>query len=369
MKGHIRKRGNKYCIVIDIGPDPETGKRRQKWFSGYKTKKEAQADVAKKITELNEGTFVEPSKITLKDYLVQWLEIKKMCVEKSTFSSYSSNITYHIIPSIGMIALHKLNVIHIQKCYKSALDNGVSNNSILLLHRILKTALNLAVKQNIISRNPADFVEIPKKEKTSIQTWTEEEVKRFLLHSQESRYHIAYLIAITTGMRLGEVLGLRWQDVDFRNHTVTINQTVGGDDKVKNTAKTNASKRTIPVPVETIEAIKKHRIQINKEKLRMGSAYQDLDLINCNESGGVLKRDPFRRKFYKEINNAKVKKIKIHDLRHTHATILLKQGVNPKIISERLGHTDISLTLRVYSHVLPNMQEEAVKNFGKSIFG
>ncbi|MEC2916847.1 Arm DNA-binding domain-containing protein, partial [Bacillus cereus] len=225
MKGHIRKRGNKYCIVIDIGPDPETGKRRQKWFSGYKTKKEAQADVAKKITELNEGNFVEPSKLTLKDYLIQWLEVKKMSVEKSSLSRYRSNINKHIIPTIGMIPLHKLNVMHIQRCYQSALNNGLANNTILFLHRTLKAAINLAVKQNIISKNPATFAVIPKKEKSSIQTWTEEEVKQFLLHSQDSQYHIGYLLAITTGMRLGEVLGLRWQDVDFNNHTVTINQT------------------------------------------------------------------------------------------------------------------------------------------------
>lgn len=181
MKGHIRKRGNKYCIVIDIGPDPETGKRRQKWFSGYKTKKEAQADVAKKITELNEGTFIEPSKVTLKEYLNHWLEIKSMSIQKSTFAGYRAFINQHVIPSIGMVALHKLNVMHIQKCYKTAIDKGITNNSILLMHRILKSALNLAVKQNIISRNPADFAEIPKKEKTPIQTWTEEEVKNFYL--------------------------------------------------------------------------------------------------------------------------------------------------------------------------------------------
>ncbi len=245
------------------------------------------------------------------------------------------------------------------------MDNGIANNSILLLHRILKTA----VKQNVISRNPATFAEIPKKEKNSIQTWTEEEVKKFLLHSQESRYHIGYLLAITTGMRLGEVLGLRWQDVDFEKHTITINQTSGHDDKIKKTAKTNSSKRTIPVPKETIESLKKHRITINKEKLKCGSAYQDFDLINCTEFGMVIRRANFRNTFLRTIDNAGIKRIKFHDLRHTHATILLKQGVNPKIISERLGHTDISMTLRVYSHVLPNMQEEAVKNFGKSIFG
>ncbi|TKH73217.1 tyrosine-type recombinase/integrase, partial [Bacillus cereus] len=245
----------------------------------------------------------------------------------------------------------------------------IANNSILLMHRILKSALNLAVKQNIISRNPADFAEIPKKEKTPIQTWTEEEVKKFLAHSQESRYHIGYLLAITTGMRLGEVLGLRWQDIDFEKHTVTINQTSGHDNKIKKTAKTNSSKRTIPVPNETIAALKKHKILINKEKLRFGSAYLDQDLINCNEFGRIIKRAHFRKSFIRMTHIVGIKEIKFHDLRHTHATLLLKQGVNPKIISERLGHTDISMTLSVYSHVLPNMQEEAVKNFGKSIFG
>ncbi|MDA1679154.1 Arm DNA-binding domain-containing protein [Bacillus cereus group sp. TH152-1LC] len=182
-------------MVIDIGPDPETGKRRQKWFSGYKTKKEAENDIAKKITELNEGTFVEPSKVTLKDYLIQWLEMKKMSVEKSSLSIYQS--------SIGMIPLHKLNVMHIQKCYQSGVNSGIANNTILFQHRVLSAALNLAVKQNIIFRNPATLAVIRKTEKSSIQTWIEKEVKQFLLHSQESRYYIGYLLAITTGMRLG----------------------------------------------------------------------------------------------------------------------------------------------------------------------
>ncbi|MGG5737781.1 tyrosine-type recombinase/integrase [Bacillus cereus group sp. IBL03679] len=368
MKGHIRKRGNKYCIVIDIGPDPETGKRRQKWFSGYTKKKDAEDDVAKKITELNEGTFVEPSKITLKDYLIQWLEIKKMSVEKSSLSRYQSSINTHIIPSIGMIPLHKLNVMHIQKCYQSGVNSGIANNTILFQHRVLRAALNLAVKQNIISRNPATLAVIPKTEKSSIQTWTEKEVKQFLLHSQESRYHIGYLLAITTGMRLGEVLGLRWQDVDFNNHTVTINQTLGHDNKIKASAKNNSSKRTIPIPLEVIEELKKRKLQINKDKLRIGPAYHDLDLITCNNLGKVTTRSTFTSHFNKVIENAGIKKIKFHDTRHTHATLLLKQGVHPKVVSERLGHSDISLTLRIYSHVLPNMQEDAVKAFAKNIF-
>lgn len=368
MKGHIIKRGSKYSFVLDIGPHPETGERRQRWFSGYKTKKEAQTELAKKITEINEGTFVEPSKTTLKKYLCEWLEIKKMSVQNSTYDVYKSCINAYIAPTIGMVPLSKLTVMHIQKCYKKMSDMNSAKNTTLLVHRILKTALNLAVKQGILYRNPATTAEIPKAEKSSIQTWTEDEVKTFLLHSQNSRYHIGFILAITTGMRLGEVLGLRWQDVDFKNHTVTINQTVGHDDKIKTSAKTNSSKRTIPIPLETIEELKKRRLQVNKDKLRQGSAYNDFDLIICENSGGSTRRNTFRRNFLKIIRNAEIKTIKFHDLRHTHATLLLKQGVHPKIVSERLGHSDISLTLRVYSHVLPNMQEDAVKAFAKSIF-
>ncbi|EJS59957.1 site-specific integrase [Bacillus cereus] len=368
MKGHIRKRGNKYCIVIDIGADPETGKRRQKWFSGYKTKKEAEKDVAKKITELNEGTFIEPSKITLKDYLLEWLKVKEMEVDKSTYGGYECIVLKHLIPALGKNNLNKLNVIQIQQFYRN-LTEKLSNSRIILIHRILNTALNQAVAQNLIITNPARFAAKPKKESTSIQTWTEEEVKTFLLHSQNSRYHTGYILAITTGMRLGEVLGLRWQDVDFDNHTVTINQTLGHDNKIKQSAKSNSSKRTLPIPIETINALKEHHLFIKKEKLRFGNAYSDSNLIVCTMSGNFVYRDYFRKCYYKIIQKANVPKIKFHDLRHTHATLLLKQGVNPKIVSERLGHSNISMTLSIYSHVLPNMQEDAVKNFAKNIFG
>lgn len=368
MKGHIRKRGSKYCIVIDIGPDPETGKRRQKWFSGYKTKKEAQADMAKKITEVNEGTFIEPSKLTLKDYLLEWLKVKEMTIDKSTFDYYEDIILKHILPALGKIPLNKLNVMQIQQFYRN-LTNTLSNGRILLIHGVLNNALNQAVAQKIIIENPAKFASKPKKEKTPIQIWTEEEVKQFLFHSQDSRYHIGYILAITTGMRLGEVLGLRWQDIDFDNHTLTITNTVGHDNKIKQGAKTNFSQRTMPIPAETINALKDYHLFIKKEKLRLGNAYNDLDLIVCTTRGGIVSRNYFRTKFYEVIKKADVPKIKFHDLRHTHASLLLKQGVHPKIVSERLGHTNVSVTLNIYSHVLPNIQEEAVAKFAKSIFG
>ncbi|MCU4903203.1 site-specific integrase [Bacillus cereus group sp. TH43LC] len=154
-----------------------------------------------------------------------------------------------------------------------------------------------------------------------------------MLHSQNSRYHTGFILAITTGMRLGEVLGLRWQDVDFDNHTVTINQTLGHDNKIKQSAKSNSSKRTLPIPIETINALKEHHLFIKKEKLRFGNAYSDFDLIVCTMSGNFVYRDYFRKCYYKIIQKANVPKIKFHDLRHTHATLLLKQSVNPKIVS------------------------------------
>ena len=154
MKGHIRKEEINTVSLLILVLIQRQEKEDRSGFLDIRQKRST-VDVAKKITELNEGTFIEPSKVTLKDYLNHWLEIKSMSIQKSTFAGYRAFINQHVIPSIGMVALHKLNVMHIQKCYKTAIDKGITNNSILLMHRILKSALNLAVKQNIISRNPA----------------------------------------------------------------------------------------------------------------------------------------------------------------------------------------------------------------------
>lgn len=368
MKGHIRKRGKKYCIVIDISPDSETGKRRQKWFSGYKTKKEAEADVAKKITELNEGTFVEPSKVTLKSFLSEWIEAKKINVKKSTYDEYRGIIKNHLVPHLGEIKLEKLNAMHIQRLY-SKLSETMAANTINLVHTVLSTALNQAVRFKLIPFSPTKMVESPRKEKTSFQVWDEEEVKHFIQISQKSRYHIAYVLAITTGMRMGEILGLRWQDVDFKHKTISINQTLSHDCKLILDTKTKNSKRLIPIDDGTLGALQKHQLRVKQEKLKAGPAYHNFDLVVCSQLGNLVFRSQFHVNFKTYIEKAELKVIRFHDLRHTHATLLLKQGEHPKIVSERLGHKDVLITLNKYSHILPGVQEEAVKNFGKSIFG
>ncbi|BAR82929.1 DNA integration/recombination/invertion protein [Bacillus thuringiensis serovar tolworthi] len=368
MKGHIRKRGTKWCIVVDIGTDPETGKRRQKWFSGYKTKKEAEKDVAKKITELHEGTFIQPSKVTVNTFLAEWIEAKKINVKKSTYDEYRGIIKNHLIPHLGEIKLEKLNGMHIQKFYNK-LNETLSANTINLVHTILSTSLNQAVKFKLIPFNPAKMVESPRKEKTSFHVWDEDEVKHFIKASQKSRYHIAYLLAITTGMRMGEILGLRWQDVDLKNKTISINQTLSHDCKLILDTKTKQSKRLLPIDDGTTAALQKHKLRVKQEKLKAGQAYYNLDLVVCSQLGNLVFRSQFHVNFKTYIAKADLKVIRFHDLRHTHATLLLKQGVHPKVVSERLGHKDVLITLNKYSHILPGVQEQAVENFGKSIFG
>ncbi|WP_314110245.1 site-specific integrase [Bacillus pseudomycoides] len=209
------------------------------------------------------------------------------------------------------------------------------------IHRILTISLNQAVKLKLININPTTLVEIPKKEKTSFQVWDEDEIKHSLDITKKTRYHIAYILAITTGMRLGEILGLRWQDVDLKNKTISINQTLSPDNQLVLDTKTSSSRRLISIDERTIEALQKHKSKINIEKIRLGPSYIDYDLIVCTKIGNRVCHGGFHDTFNTYIKKSGIKDIRLHDLRHTHATLLLTQGVHPKVVSERLGHKDI----------------------------
>nr|WP_235190067.1 site-specific integrase [Bacillus gaemokensis] len=277
-------------------------------------------------------------------------------------------MTKHLTPNLGEIKLVKLNALQIQHFYKK-ISETTHPNMAHYIHRILTISLNQAVKLKLININPTTLVEIPKKEKTSFQVCDEDDIKHFLNITQKSRYHIAYILAITTGMRLGEILGLRWQDVDLKSKTISINQTLSPDNQLVLDTKTSSSRRLISIDERTIEALQKHKSKINIEKIRLGPSYIDHNLIVCTKIGNIICRGGFHDTFKTYIKKSGIKDIRFHDLRHTHAILLLKQGVHPKVVSERLGHKDIYITLNRYSHVLPGMQEAAIKMFSENLFG
>lgn len=367
MRGSIKKDGASWCVAFDLGKDPITGKRKQKRKRGFKTKKEAEKYISEQLNALDKGTYFEPSDITFSEYLDYWLEnYAKPNTAVRTFEGYSYIINQHLKPTLGNVKLSKLQPSHLQEYYSQKLSNGkldgggLSPQSVKHQHRLISKALKDAVKWQFIIRNVAEAVSPPKTKKLEMQIWDNEQVKTFLEVSKGSSYYSVYVTAINTGMRRGEVLGLRWQDVDFDNNILYVRQSLQEVKKVGLTFKEPKSgkSRSITFTPSLAKELKKIYKQQLEYKLSLGQGYNDLDLVFAQKNGKPLQPTEMSRNYRKLVDKSGLPYIRFHDLRHTHATLLLQQGVHPKVVSERLGHSTIGITMDTYTHVLPNMQKE-----------
>ncbi|CAM3807621.1 tyrosine-type recombinase/integrase [Aeromicrobium ponti] len=367
--GSVRKDKSSWYYVIEMGKGID-GKRKQKKKRGFKTKKEAQKALTEKLHELNSGTYIEPRKITMKDFLNEWLRNKQLTIRESTFKKYYWIVNKHLFPHIGEVMLADLSPMHVQQLYhKLCHEKELSNENVRSVHKVLSQALKQGVKFEYISKNVTEFIGLPKVQKKEIEVWDLHEVQHFLEVTKSNRYHIAYLIALNTGMRQGEILGLRWKDINFDRNVLYVRQTLSHYGKLSNSTKTAAGVRTIALPEQLMKELKRHKVEQSKEKLKCGTIYEDRDLVVATEHGTPLHPRNLLRNFKIHVEKADLKEIRFHDLRHTHASLLLKQGAHPKVVSERLGHADTRITLDTYSHLLPNMQEETAEQFGNMLFG
>lgn len=374
MRGHIRKRGKKWCAIIDVGNDPVTGKRKQKWLSGFKTKKEAEVALAEFIQQYNSGSYIDNKGITVSDYLDKWfhdyVEIK---LAPRTQSRYLEIINNYFIPEFGHMKLSDLRPFHIQDHYSKAIDK-LSPSTVLYHHRVLHKALKMAVKWQYLMHNPADNVEPPSAKRKDFTVLSTEQIDTLLQYLKEKNHvlYIPIVLAIMTGMRRGEICGLQWQDVDLDSGLIQIKhqlQRINGELILRET-KTAGSRRPIALDDITISLLKAHRQQQRENRILFGPAYQ-IDNFNyvCTwPDGKLIDPDYISHAFPKILETLNLPSIRFHDLRHTSATMLLKAGINPKVVSERLGHTDIRITLNTYSHVLPNMQKEAAEKLAENVF-
>ncbi|PWI56668.1 site-specific integrase [Sulfoacidibacillus thermotolerans] len=370
MRGHIRRRGKTWSIVIFHGFD-ENGKRKYKWYSGFTTKKEAEKALAIRLQEVHSGNYIEPSNETLSSFLQKWIDYKKTQVRQRSIEIYEKSIRLHIIPKLGFYEINKLRSHHLRSFYSQLSEEGLSNRYISQIHSILHNAFKKAVEWEMLPRNIVETVDAPRPVRIKFSVWTLEESQRFLKANENHRFYIAFLLALTTGMRLGEILALRWSDIHFFKSQLTVNRTAsqhGGKMRFSE-PKSNSGIRTITLPAEVIVALEKHKNEQNKEKELAGLAYENQDLVIARKNGNLITQSFLRKKFMESIARANVPPIRFHDLRHTHASLLLLQGVHPKVVSERLGHSKISTTLDTYSHVLPGMQEQVAKEFGTLLFG
>ncbi|TPG74361.1 site-specific integrase [Brevibacillus laterosporus] len=369
MKGHFRKRGSMWSFAISLGVDSETGKRKQITKSGFKTKKEAEIACAEMITKYENGELTISKKQTLGTYLEFWLEnYAKNKLRSSTYGNHEIAVNSRIKPVLGAIDLDKLTPINVTKYLSELQKENLSADYIKYLHSVLKKALNQAVKWQLISKNIMDNVDPPRLEQKEIITWSPEQANEFLAFAMKDKYYVAFVLAIYTGMRRGEILGLRWKDVDFEKAKISIQQTLyrpANQGIIFQEPKTKSAKRRISIPDFVIQELKAHKARQNKNKLQYGEGYQDFDLIVSYDDGRPQDPRNLLRHYERLIKGCGLPSIRFHDLRHTHATMLLQLGEHPKVVSERLGHSRVGITMDVYSHVMPDMQKDAADNFEK----
>lgn len=366
MRGHLQKRGKRWYCVFDVPSDD--GKRKQKWVSAYTEKSKSEKLLAKLVNEVNQGTYTEPSDKPLRDYLREWLRNKKGNVSDSTYEQYLYFVKHYIVPNIGRIKLNALKTRHIKSFYSDLREKGaLSAGSIYRLHVTLKAALYSAVDDGDIIKNPAVFKDAPKKPKKEMEYWDEQDAWKFLDSAKGERTYIAFYLAIKTGMRQGEILGLKWEDIDLEKKTITIKRVLTHDGSKFGTPK-NDSKRTFDISDTTIEQLKKHYTQIKIERMKNADIYEDNGLVIPTSIGTPLLPRNLSRIWYRLRKKARVKEIRFHDLRHTHVAISIKSGEQLHSIAHRIGHTSIQQLDETYGHLLPGIGETSAKKFEEHFY-
>lgn len=369
MRGSIQKRGQgSWRLVFDLERD-HTGKRKQKTLTVRGTKKQAEAELSRKLAEIESGGFIDPGNIKLSEYLERWLGHVETKTSAKTHERYSEIVRLALVPALGAIRLAKLRPMHIQEYYGEALisghmrrDGGLSARTVLHYHRILFQSLKQAVKWQLLSNNPADAVEPPKPERQEMMALNEDQTATLIEKVKDHALYIPVLIAVTTGMRRGEILALRWCDVDLDRNTLAVTQTLektrGGGLCFKQ-PKTKKSRRSITLPSMTVDALRRHRTKQAELYLSIGAGWDERGLVCTKSVGEPINPNTLTSGFASFVKRLDIPRVRFHDLRHTHATQLLKEGIHPKVAQERLGHANIAVTLDLYSHVMPGMQEDA----------
>lgn len=377
MKGHIRERGpGTWAVVIQVG-HYDNGRPRYKWHTVKGGKRDAQRELNRLLAEMQAGAYVEPSKLTVAQYLDRWLaDYARTNVSAKTYEGYEEFVRVHLAPALGRHPLAKLRPVDIQSYYAEKLRSGrrdgkggLSPRTVLHHHRVLREALQQAVKWQLLARNPADAVEPPRPEGKEMPVLDAAETASLLQAAEGGRLHLPILLAVTTGMRRGEILGLRWQDVDAKAGAAAVRQSLQRT-KAGMTfkpPKTQKSRRLVALPSVTADVLARHRAEQERQKAALGAAYQDHGLVVANADGTPFFPNAFTHAFADLVERWGGKRVRFHDLRHSHATQLLLHGVHPKVVSERLGHATVGITLDTYSHVLPGMQEEAARRVDQAL--
>jgi len=335
-----------------------TGTERKSVYG--RSYKEAERRLAVAMGDAARGIVYDDENQTIGKYMIRWLsDSAKHAVKATSYRAYESQIRNHIVPALGKIKLSRLTPAHLQALYAAKLREGMKPASVRQIHAILHKALEQAVRFNLIPANPASKVDPPKVRQEEITRLTAEQASKLLdvIRNERDRFEALYVLALTTGLRIGELLGLKWSDIDLDARRLRVSRQLQcSEGGLIFTEPKAASRRTVDLPASTVEALKRHRKRQVEETLKAGGAYQDNDLVFAGDLGGPIGPEKVTQRAFKPLlKRAGLPEIRFHDLRHTFATLLLSRGVHPTYVQRALGHASVKITLDRFSHWMPSM--------------
>ena len=373
MKGHIRQRSKgSWEIAIDMGKNPATGKRRQHFETVRGTKKDAQRRLAELIVGVEKGTYAKsPRAFTFGEYLTEWLQnhVQLHCRPR-TAESYRHIVHHYIIPALGQIRLSELKPQHVSSYCSNASSQGLSNRTVLHHFRLLHKAMESSLKLRLIAINPCDGVDPPRPIEKEMKTLSPDELSQFLsaISKVPWPYYYLFYFMLFTGLRRSEALGLIWGDLDLTLCTLSVKQTLhrlSGGKYVMQPPKTRNSRRSVDLSPSLSLLLRDYRDEVHQQRLILGKLLSDDDFVFAHEDGSPLDPSTVTHTFIKVTRKASLTGLRLHDLRHSYASLMLAAGVNVKAISQSMGHANIGITLDTYSHLLPGMGKAAAERFEK----
>ena len=375
--GSLRKRHPKsWQITIELPKDPITGKRVRKYKTVQGTKKEAERAMHDYIRELEKGYYVTDSKIVISEWIDTWLEVYiEPNVSPTTLSRYQGMISRYIKPIIGHIQVQQLNTLAVQAWVNGLKVSPISGKpmaaaTVKHAYHVLKGAMDKAVLAGIIHRSPCSGIMLPKGQKKAAVIFDEAQIKQLIQAAKGTEMEIVIYMELCLGLRRGELLGLRWCDIDWENNQIHIvqNRVVVNGKSVVKEPKTESSIRVLDAPDLLMKKLRIHRGKCIENRMRLGLGYTVTDYIIVHQDGRPIYPEYLSQMLTKLLAKAELPKCRFHDLRHLCASIMLLQGVNVKVAQERIGHKDINTTMNIYSHVLPSSAKDAAEKIGQLVF-